>query len=252
MYYVICMAGESTRFKQQGILQPKYTLNVGNRSMFSRALGSLPILPEDTLLFMVHPGHFKTFGVEEFIHHEIQGLGVQVRLKTIPVPRTQGQLETALYAQNSVDNEGQLAIYNIDTAFVSSTLRARFRGSLPRLDGVLGGFPADGQMIWSFAMTQLKDGEQVVLRTSEKSPLPGYALTGLYHFSKAESFFSAASEELQEPLQEKGEYYIAPIYNRLIAKGMEFVVDVVNSITDMGTPEHLKQANVFYGASHGE
>lgn len=220
--------------------------------MFSRALTSLPIQPEDTILFLINEQQTKTFDVESFVSRETQELGFKAQLGMITIPKTRGQLETAFLARDWTDKNEQLAIYNIDTAFVSSTLRARFTGSLPGLDGVLGGFPPDGQMNWSFASTQWQDGELVVTRTIEKSPLPGFALTGLYHFSKADSFFSAAFEELNEPVGETGEYYIAPIYNRLIAKGMEFVVDVVDSITQMGTPEHLKFANLAYGVTHGE
>jgi hypothetical protein len=101
---------------------------------------------------------------------------------------------------------------------------------------------------WSFAETRWKDGERVVVRTAEKSPLPGFALTGLYHFSRAETFFTAASAELREPPGPGREYYVAPLYNRLIAQGLEFVVDVVDSITPMGTPEQMRGAIIQYGS----
>jgi hypothetical protein len=247
MYYLICMAGESARFRQQGFTLPKYMLPVGRRSMFARALGSLPITPADTLLFLVNEEQAKTYAVESFISQEIHALGLSAPRQVIGVPKTRGQLETACLAQGWVDPREQLAIYNIDTAFVSATLGARFAGALPRLDGVLGAFPPDGQLNWSFASTQPRDGELLVTRTVEKSPLPGFALTGLYHFSTAASFFSAAREALEAPAGQTGEYYIAPLYNRLIAQGLEFVLDVVDSITNMGTPEHLKLATIEYG-----
>ncbi|MBN2469574.1 MAG: hypothetical protein JXN59_02525 [Anaerolineae bacterium] len=251
MYYVICMAGEGARFRQQGFLLPKYMLNVGNRSMFARALGSLPIAAEDRLLFLVNAQQAQAHDVAGFVSREVDGLGCQAQVEMIAIPKTRGQLETAFLARDWVAEEDQLAIYNIDTAFVSATLGARFSGALPRLDGVLGGFPPDGQVNWSFAATRWQNGEQVVTRTAEKSPLPGFALTGLYHFSRAGSFFSAAAEELSGPVGGVGEYYVAPIYNRLIARGMEFVVDVVTAITNMGTPDQLKLVRMEYGDTHG-
>ena len=246
------MSGEGARFRQQDFLLPKYMLDAGGRSMFARALGSLPFQPGDVLLLLVNAEQAKTYDVTGFLNKELSNLGVKAQHEIILSPKTRGQLETAMLAQDYTDPHDPLAIYNIDTAFVSSTLGARFTGCLPRLDGVLGGFLPDGGHNWSFAATMEKDGEQVVTQTAEKSPLPGYALTGLYHFSRADSFFYATSEELSYPVGKTGEYYVAPLYNRLIAQGMEFVVDVVQSITPMGTPEQLKLAIMKYRDEYGK
>jgi hypothetical protein len=227
-------------------------LDAGQQSMFAKAVGSLPLESADTLLCLMNAQQSQSYDVKGFVNHEVQELGCEAHVELIVVPKTRGQLETAFFARDWIGSNEQLAIFNIDTAFVSSTLGARFAGRLLKLDGVLGGFPPDGLVNWSFASIKWKEGERVVTRTAEKSFLPGFALTGLYHFSRSDTFFSAALEELNEPVGATGEYYIAPIYNRLIASGLEFVIDVVDSITHMGTPEHLKLARMEYIDNRGK
>ena len=65
------------------------------------------------------------------------------------------------------------------------------------------------------------------------------ALTGLYHFTDARDFFSAAAEALAKGGTEAGEFYVAPLYNKLIAAGRKFVLDEARLLVPLGTPEDL-------------
>ncbi len=43
-----------------------------------------------------------------------------------------------------------------------------------------------------------------------------------------------------------GEFYVAPVYNRLIAAGAEIVIDPAEEVWVLGTPEDLRDFNEHY------
>ena len=47
-------------------------------------------------------------------------------------------------------------------------------------------------------------------------------------FAKTKHFFEAATDAIQENETQKGEFYVAPLYNRLIKKGLKFKLDICN------------------------
>ena len=147
---------------------------------------------------------------------------------------TRGQSETACLAKHIVDPTLPLLIFNIDTQFSSNTLQEKLKQR--NIDGVLGAFHSEENR-FSFAAIN-EDG--FVTRTAEKEVISANALTGLYHFTNPTEFFEAAQAAFEKNETTKGEFYIAPLYNHLIAKGRKLIVDVADEINILGTPEELQ------------
>ncbi|KKW30914.1 MAG: Nucleotidyl transferase [Candidatus Uhrbacteria bacterium GW2011_GWD2_52_7] len=89
---------------------------------------------------------------------------------------------------------------------------------------------------WSFART---GPGGLVEETAEKVQISDNALTGFYHFSRAGDFFEAAAAAVAAGETARGEFYVAPLYNRLIAAGRRFVLDPVSELVPLGTPEEV-------------
>ena len=156
----------------------------------------------------------------------------------INIPKvTRGQAETVLYARELIDNDQDLVVYNIDTSFYSKTLPSVLQNEDCKKDGVLGSFQATGTN-WSYARLG-KFG--YVAETAEKIEISRYALTGMYHFTRGEDFVRVALKTIQNEAPPEGEFYIAPLYNQLIAEGMLFRLDQAESFTPLGTPSELKE-----------
>ena len=106
-----------------------------------------------------------------------------------------------------------------------------------RRDGVIGAFKLKGSdPKWSFARL---DGNGAVAETAEKTQLSDNALTGFYHFSRAADFFETAELAMRGGETTRGEFYVAPLYNRLIAAGRSFVLDTAEKLIPLGTPEDV-------------
>lgn len=236
--FVITMAGLARRFAEAGWRAPKYMLEAGGRSLFEHSLGSLPLGLPGKVVLVALAGHEREFGVRGFVEERMRALapGKSWELVLLDAP-TRGQAETALAAEAVVSAGEGLAICNIDTAFRSPTLEGRLRDPRARLDGVLGSFRLDGtDDKWSFAETG-PNGR--VTRTAEKERISSDALTGFYHFSRAADFFGAARAQIAAGAAVRGEFYVAPVYNPLIAAGGKFVLDAALELVPLGTPEDL-------------
>jgi len=239
------MAGLGSRFLKAGYAAPKYMLNVGGASVFEHAMRSLPLGTAEKLVFVALRSHQEDHGLESFIDGALRRLpsglppGVKREILLLDKP-TSGQAETVLKARGLVPAGAELAIYNIDTYFSSATLAASLGDPAKKRDGLIGSFALnEPDPKWSFAALR-PDG--TVAATAEKEQISGHALTGFYHFTDAGGFFRAAAAALASGKKTLGELYVAPLYNALIAEGLNFTLDRARTIVPLGTPEDLLRA----------
>lgn len=236
VYYAVAMAGQGKRFSSAGYVLPKFMIEAAGRTLFEHSVFSLPLHLAAKIIFIALREHEEKYGLRNFIEAKLAGAlppGAGWELLLLDAP-TGGQAETVLAAKDLVPAGADLAIYNIDTRFNSPALAARLADPAAKLDGVLGGFKLSGQDAkWSFAALG-PDG--LVTRTAEKQQISDNALTGFYHFTRAGDFFQAAEEGLAAGPGQGGEHYVAPLYNRLIARGRRFTLDLAPELTPLGTP----------------
>ena len=241
LVYAVAMAGRGERFARAGHALPKYMVRAGGATLFEHSLRSLPPEPAAKIVFIALKEHEEKYGLRAFVAAALERVcggaafvpSYDVLLLGAP---TRGQAETVLAAKGLVPPGSELGIFNIDTKFESPSLGPLLLGPGKR-DGVLGSFLLEAQdPKWSFARTG-PDG--LVTEVAEKKQISPDALTGFYHFTSASDFFAVAEAALKAPPEQAGEYYVAPLYNRLIAEGRKFVLDRAASLTPLGTPEDV-------------
>ncbi len=241
LVYLITMAGRGLRFGTAGYELPKYMIEASGATLFEHSLGSLPLSAADRIVFVALKEHQEKYALKTFIASKLEKLcgGAAPEMKILLLEKpTGGQAQTALAAQSLVPDGCELAIYNIDTRFSSATLARRLADPALKKDGVIGAFKLTGvDPKWSFALTAADD---TVLRTAEKEQISDNALTGFYHFTSARDFFRVAEAAVKNNLTERGEFYVAPLYNQLIREGRSFVLDTAESLLPLGTPEDLR------------
>ena len=237
VYYAVAMAGLGKRFSSAGFVLPKFMLEAGGRTLFEHSVFSLPLGLAEKIIFIALREHEEQFNLSAFIGSKLgPGLKGAWELVLLDAP-TRGQAETVLKARDLVPAGSGLAIYNIDTCFRSAFLAGRLADPAARLDGVIGSFKLYApDPKWSFART---GPGGVVEETAEKVQISDNALTGFYHFSRAGDFFESAAAAVAAGETARGEFYVAPLYNRLIAAGRRFVLDQVDELTPLGTPEEV-------------
>lgn len=212
---VIPMAGMSSRFFKAGYDKPKYMLMAHGKSLFDHAVGSFSrYFNSETFLFIVRD----SYDSPAFVQQQAQALGIADFYIVTLSEETRGQAETVTLGlnqwkiNNNASKSPSLTIFNIDT------FRPNFQ--FPNLelldDGYLEVFRGSGDN-WSFAKP-ISDNSTLVVQTAEKKPISDLCCTGLYHFRSLEQYLEAYSLYLNKPQEEweKGELYVAPLYNELI------------------------------------
>lgn len=222
---VIPMAGMSSRFFKAGYTKPKYMLEAHEETLFAHAVKSFEAyFTTMPFLFIVRD----IFETAEFVTSEAKKLGIQTFHVHVLTEETRGQAETVALALNSAEKshvqyKGPITIFNIDTFRPNF----RFPAITETCDGYLEVFQGSGDN-WSFAKPAAEKSTKVV-QTAEKNPISDLCSTGLYHFSSVDDYLAAYQHYLSQPAEkwEKGELYIAPLYNYLITHGRDIHYNLI-------------------------
>lgn len=153
---------------------------------------------------------------------------------------TEGAVVTALAAIDLIDANDELLITDCDHMI----------GDIGYMTGAIEKFRkqkaaagllchVDDSPKWSFCQLS---GQRVV-NVVEKSVISHFANTGDYYYAKASSFFDAAKRMIEKNDRTKGEFYISPTMNYIIADGGLVLPYIVNNMIGLGTPEDLDRYN---------
>ena len=238
MNIILPMAGRGSRFAEIGYAVPKPLIDVKGRPMYSWAMDSLPLHFAKRVVFVCLRAHLTDLSLEQDIKTRYARLNPVI----IPLDKvTEGQACTVLEARDYINNDEPLIIYNADTYCLCSSDDV-FTNLKNDVDGVISVFKADGDK-WSFARMD-KSGR--VVETAEKRRISEWATTGLYHFTRGRDFVFHAEKMIAENERVNKEFYVAPVYNRLIAAGANIRCDVAREVWVLGTPEDLAHFEEHY------
>jgi dTDP-glucose pyrophosphorylase len=231
MNIVMPMAGRGSRFAQIGIRTPKPLIPVRGKPMYAWATEGLPLQLARRLIFICLDEHLTDLALAADIRSRYRAYDpVIIALDHV----TEGQACTVLTAREYIDNDDPLVIFNADT-FCRTSLGAALAALPAEVAGVLDVFRAPGDK-WSFAKV---DGQMRVQETAEKRRISEWATTGLYYFRRGSEFVRHADAMVSAGTRENNEFYVAPLYNRLIAAGADVRANPVEDVWVLGTPEDL-------------
>jgi dTDP-glucose pyrophosphorylase len=231
MNIVMPMAGRGSRFAQVGITTPKPLVEVRGKPMYAWATDGLPLSLARRLIFICLGEHLNEGPLKKDIASRYAKYDPAViALDAV----TEGQACTVLVARELIDNDDALLIFNADT-YCPTTLGRALESFGSRVDGVLDVFRAAGDK-WSFARI---DGRNRVLETAEKRRISEWASTGLYYFRHGRDFVRHAEAMIAADERSNNEFYVAPVYNRMIAVGADIRANQVDEVWVLGTPEDL-------------
>jgi len=238
-YIVMPMAGHGKRFKDAGILKPKFMIEVENKTLCEWSLDSLPLEIAKKIIFVCLEKHEKEFNVSEFIKNIMKDKYPKTNYELIYLEKTtRGQVETVLRAKEFIGYDNPLIIYNIDTHFISTRLKSKILALKNKnIDGVLGCFSSDDENL-SFIEINEKG---LVKKVKEKEKISNLASTGLYAFSNGKQFIDAAEEMIKNDIKIKNEFFVSEIYNILLKSGKKFEIDIAEEFIPFGTPSDIKK-----------
>lgn len=235
MNIIITMAGRGQRFKDAGYNVPKYQIEVKGKTLFEWSMTSLKSFFSEKFIFIV----LKEDQSREFISNQCKNLGIE-KFAVIEIDEvTRGQAESAMLARPEWNFIEPMMIYNIDTYVEAGQMSPE---KIPDCNGWIPCFNAAGDH-WSFVSLD-ENGKAIEVR--EKKRISDNCSIGAYYFKSAGEFEYLYNEFYSEANADKnterGERYIAPMYNFLIEAGGDVRIMSIDSkfVHVLGTPEEVK------------
>lgn len=251
MKIVLPIAGRGSRFKAQADKNPEYNkpkpiIDVKGYPMVRWSTGSLPfvkhrnqkidsdLLVEDKdIVFIALREHDNDHEMGNVLR-DIYG----DRINIIYLDKvTRGAAETALMAKEYINSDEPVIISDSDHFLDGKALFDEITKN-PGIDGLIPVFKVeDGNPKWSFSRLG-KDG--YVDLVAEKQPISIWANIGAYYFGSGKKFVEAAEEMISGNELTNGEFYLAPVYNKIIQKGGKVKLAYPKYVYGLGTPEDLE------------
>ena len=206
---VIPMAGAGSRFAVAGFADPKPLIPIHGVPMIRLVIENLrPAGVDHRFIFIVRSEHVERYRLTEQLAEWAPG-SVVIPLDAL----TDGAARTVLAARSVIDCEDPLMIANSDQ-YVEVDIDD-YLAHASDVDGLIMTMTADDPK-WSFARL---DEQNNVVEVVEKTVVSNQATVGIYNFARGSDFVWAADEMIRQKKQTNGEYYVAPAYNELVARG---------------------------------
>jgi len=230
MNIVIPMAGAGSRFANAGFDVPKPLIEIMGKTMVEHAIQSFNI--DAQFIFIT-----RDFG--EFNNAHLSNVLQTLRPESIAIKIdavTSGAVESVLHAQELIDNDDSLVIYNCDQKinWDPNVLLNHIEEKDP--DALLVLYKSTNPCN-SFA--EILDDDIVLV--AEKNPISDNALIG-FHYWKHGSDFCKSAFKLMEHYRSSGspECYVSETYNYLNKKVKAFFI-ADNVYVPLGTPEDVSK-----------
>lgn len=251
MIVIVPMAGRGSRFLDAADQNPEYAkpkplINIKGKPMVQWAIESLTgsgyNVPPDKMVFICRKDHEEEHQISKSLR-DIFGQDISVVfVKQI----TRGAVETVLIAKEFLTTDEDVIISDSDHYFDATGLYQTIKSKDEEVAGIIPVFkPPDSDPKWSYT---LFDENKVAMAVGEKdaelAAKGAWANIGGYYFSKGKIFVEEAEKMINSGdmygAEGKKEFYVAPIYDRMIKKGMKVAVAKIPKVWGLGTPKDVE------------
>ena len=228
MNVIIPMAGRGKRFEDAGYSFPKPLIDVNGKPMIQIIIENLNLTAKH--IFICQGEH-----VQKFAIHDLMNL-LKPDSEIISINEiTQGAAETVLKAKDLINNDDELIIANSDQWIDWNPQHFLSFMRKKEADGGIVTFISTHPK-WSYV--RIND-ENLVEEVAEKRPISNIATVGIYYYKHGKDFVKAAEQMMTKNIRTNNEFYVAPVFNEMIASGKNIHIYPIAEMKGLGTPEDL-------------
>ena len=222
------IAGRAQRFLDKGYTMPKPLIMSKDKHIIDWSMKSIDTT-ECNIIFAVRLEHINNFSIDDILRNKFGD-----DIKIVVIDRvTDGSVSTCLLAKKHINNDLPLIIYTPDVYFENQFNPATIPSDL---DGFILTFKANSP---AHSYVEL-DENNLAIRTAEKDVISQNAAVGVYYYKTGRMFVQYAEEMISRNIRTKGEFYICPMYNLMIADDMQVGIEQVEKMHVLGTPPELE------------
>ena len=223
---VIPMAGAGSRFAEKGYAVPKPLIMFNGKTMIEHVVDNINI--DAIYTFIVQQEHIKTYNVDKILRRIVPNCNI-VPLDGV----TDGATRSLLYTKHIIDTANPLLIVNSDNLIDWNNID--IMESFENKNGGIILIEASGPK-WSYAAL---DTVGFATEIAEKIEISTHATTGHYYWDKGSDFVQCAEEMIARNIRFNNEFYIAPVFNIAIERGLKIYTRHADKFWSVGTPEDL-------------
>jgi RpiB/LacA/LacB family sugar-phosphate isomerase len=222
---LVPMAGRGQRFINEGYKVPKQLLYVKDKQLIDISLESVD-MSQCNLIFVVRDDQISNYQIDKILEKKY---GDDIKI-VVTDGLTDGSVCSCLLAEDYIDNDIPLIIHTLDIQFfpVLDPNSLFVDGE----DGLLLTFKSNST---NYSYVSVDENGDAV-KTAEKKVISSNACVGIYAFSKGSDFCKFAREMIDKNIRTNNEFYISPLYNLLIEKGLKIKTKMVEKMHIFGTP----------------
>jgi NDP-sugar pyrophosphorylase family protein len=235
MQIVIPMAGEASRFKNQGITTPKPLLDVFGIPLAVRSAKSIKDYGRNIYLFISLVEH-KKWGIESRIREHIPNSHF-IYLKQV----TSGPIATCLIAANELQKNLPVVFNDCDHVFKSEEFDAFLQEQIygPSKKSAILYFNSSDPK-FSYIKTFKLNNIDLVQQAQEKKVISNYAVCGTYNFATVEIFTELARKCLEG--LDNNEKYMIELIDQMAKNKYHIEAIRAQYHKSLGTPEEYRLA----------
>jgi NDP-sugar pyrophosphorylase family protein len=233
---VVPMAGRGSRFAEVGFRDPKPLIPVHGMPMIELVIRNLTPRVPHRFTFICLREHVEAYHLDD----KLRGYAPGARV--IPIDGvTAGAACTVLLARSIIDDGDPLMIANCDQWCDVSIDDYLATMDAAAADGLIMTMTADDPK-WSFVRLGADGTPAEVV---EKQVVSNEATVGLYNYRRGCDFVHAADAMIAADERVNNEFYVAPVYNRVIAAGGRIALHNIGAdfagMYGLGTPADLSR-----------
>lgn len=228
MNILIPMAGAGKRFADAGYMFPKPIIEIQNKPMIQWVIDSLKI--NANYIFIVQKEHQEKFNIKSVLKI------LKPNCKVIELDEiTEGAACTTLLAKKYINNNKPLIIANSDQFIKWNSSRSLYNFNSKKYDGAILTFEAIHPK-WSYAKCNKSN---FVTEVAEKKVISKNATVGVYYWKKGSQYVKYAEQMIKKNIRVNNEFYVCPVFNEAIKDKKKIVIEQVDEMHGLGTPEDL-------------
>jgi len=237
---VVPMAGEGSRFAQQGYSFPKPLIQMPDGNPMIKSVIDCVNIHGASWHFIVRQEHVDRYKVDQVLDRMLEKYHPVMVNYTVVNETTEGAACTVLLTRDYIDKEdSQLLVVNSDQYFRWDPQSFFYEMEEQKANAGILTFKS-WHPKWSFAKVDVNGR---VTHVAEKDPISDNATVGVYWWKKGSDFVAAADEMIRLNLRVNGEFYVAPTFNNLNGPIYPYEVSFMAGV---GTPEDLRKFEMMY------